>query len=770
MRPPPFTIWAASVCALLGAVLARAQAPQAAPGPPIIRSIDVQYTGPGTVSKERILAHMRTRVGQPYSDQVVEQDIEALYKTGSILNVHIFAQPQGDGVKVIVAVQTRSIMREIEISGAERVGAKRLRKEIKLKLNQPVNEQQLEEARQKIIEVYQGRGFNDVSVQFRVDPIDEQRGTARVVFTVNEGVRGAVRRIGFEGNEHFSERVLRKQMKTRGKTPIYFLDKSGRLDEVQLQQDLDKIREWYQNHGYIDVEIKDVRRERTEKGPMILTIVIAEGPQYHVGKLTVSGEQAATEQKIRALLKMKEGSVYSPKQLRDDAKAIADAYGSGGYVDLVILPEGTPAGLAHIDVQYKIEEGTRSFVNRINIEGNTRTKDKVIRREVLVAPGDVFNTVRVDITKKRLENLGYFAKVETYPEDTDVPGRKDLTILVQEKRTGSLSFGGGYSTIDQLVGFAELTQGNFDLFNWPSFTGGGQKFRLRIQYGTQRKDFVLALTEPYFLDRRLSLSGQLFYNEANYLSSEYDQRNYGFLIEMRKPINASMYATFGYKLQDIDIFNVSASASEAIQSAEGSFVESEFLTSLVFDRRDNALLTRRGQRITLSPYVAGGFLGGDVQIYGWDLEGSQYFHFPLDTILLINGEVATVNTWGSGDSVPLFERLYLGGSNNLRGFPFREVGPKDQNGEPLGGQTMSRATIEFTFPIIEKARGAIFYDTGFVNSDAWSFGFNHIASDIGVGLRLDLPIGPLRLDYGYPIQRDGYNGGGHFNFNVGYQF
>ena len=770
MRPPPFTIWAASICALLGAVLARAQAPQAAPGPPIIRSIDVQYTGPGTVSKERILAHMRTRVGQPYSDQVVEQDIEALYKTGSILNVRIFAQPQGDGVKVIVAVQTRSIMREIEISGAERVGAKRLRKEIKLKLNQPVNEQQLEEARQKIIEVYQGRGFNDVSVQFRVDPIDEQRGTARVVFTVNEGVRGAVRRIGFEGNEHFSERVLRKQMKTRGKTPIYFLDKSGRLDEVQLQQDLDKIREWYQNHGYIDVEIKDVHRERTEKGPMILTIVIAEGPQYHVGKLTVSGEQAATEQKIRALLKMKEGSVYSPKQLRDDAKAVADAYGSGGYVDLVILPEGTPAGLAHIDVQYKIEEGTRSFVNRINIEGNTRTKDKVIRREVLVAPGDVFNTVRVDITKKRLENLGYFAKVETYPEDTDVPGRKDLTILVQEKRTGSLSFGGGYSTIDQLVGFAELTQGNFDLFNWPSFTGGGQKFRLRIQYGTQRKDFVLALTEPYFLDRRLSLSGQVFYNEANYLSSEYDQRNYGFLIEMRKPINASMYATFGYKLQDIDIFNVSASASEAIQSAEGSFVESEFLTSLVFDRRDNALLTRRGQRITLSPYVAGGFLGGDVQIYGWDLEGSQYFHFPLDTILLINGEVATVNTWGSGDSVPLFERLYLGGSNNLRGFPFREVGPKHENGEPLGGQSMARATIEFTFPIIEKARGAIFYDTGFVNSDAWSFGFNHIASDIGVGLRLDLPIGPLRLDYGYPIQRDGYNGGGHFNFNVGYQF
>src|SRR5947199_2065423 len=770
MRPPPFAIWAASICALLAATVARAQAPQAPPqGPPIVRSIEVEYTGPGTVSKERILAQIRTRVGQPYSNEVVEQDIAALYKTGSIQNVRIFAQPQGDGLRVIVAVQTRSILREIVIDGAERVKAQRLRKEIKLKLNQPVNEQQLEEARQKIIEIYQGRGFTDVSVQFRIDPIDEKRGTSRVVYTVNEGVRGAVSRINFEGNTHFSAKLLRKQMKTRGRTPIYFLDKSGRFDEVQLQQDLDKLREFYQDHGYIDVEIKDVRKERMEKGPMILTIVVAEGPQYHVRKLAITGYQNTTDERVRALLKMKEGSVYSPKQLRDDAKAVADAYGSGGYVDLVVQPEGTPAGPALIDVHYSIEEGVRSFVNRVNIEGNTRTKDKVIRREVLVAPGDVFNTVRVDITKKRLENLGYFAKVETYPEEADITGRKDLNILLQEKRTGSLSFGGGFSTVDKLVGFAELTQGNFDLFNWPSFTGGGQKFRLRVQYGTERKDFVLAITEPYFLDRRLSLSGQAFYTEANYLSSQYDQRNYGFLFELRKPLNAYMYGTLAYTLQDIDIFNVVPSSSEFIQSQKGSSVETKIISSLVFDSRDNPLLPRHGQRFSCSPYVAGDFPGGNTQIYGLDLEGSQYFHLPKDLILLINGEIATVNQWGNGTEVPIFERLFLVGSNNLRGFPFREVGPQE-NGEPIGGQSMWRTTVELTFPIIEKALGAVFYDTGFVNSSAWSFGFNHIASDIGIGIRLDLPIGPLRLDYGYPIQRDGYNGGGHFNFNVGYQF
>src|SRR5438067_13054073 len=295
MRPLPFAIWVASVCALLGAMSARAQSPQAPQGAPVIRSIEVEYTGPSTVSKERILAQMRTRVGQPYSDQVVEQDVETLYKTGAILNARIFAEPEGNGVKVIVQVQTRSIVREIVIDGAERIKAKRLRKEIKLRLNHPINEEQLEEARQKIIEVYQAHGFTDVNVQFRVDPIDERRGTARVVFTVNEGAKGAVSQIRFEGNLQFSDCRLRNEVKTKRKTIVSFLDKSGRLDETQLQQDLDSIREWYQNHGFIDVEVKDVRRERSPKGALTITIVIAEGPQYHVGKVTISGEKVAKE-------------------------------------------------------------------------------------------------------------------------------------------------------------------------------------------------------------------------------------------------------------------------------------------------------------------------------------------------------------------------------------------------------------------------------------------------------------------------------------------
>ena len=760
------------------------------PGPPIIRSISVEYTGPATVSKERILAQIRTAVGQPYSDQVVEQDIRQLYSTGVVRNVRIFAQPEGDGVHVTVAVQTRSVVREIEIDGAHAIGAKKLRKDIELKINQPVNEETLEKARQKMIEVYRAHGFNDVNVAFRVDPIEENRGTARIVFTISEGAKGAVRTVQFEGNQHFSDRVLRKQMKTRGKTIIAFFDKSGRLDEVQLQQDLDSIKEFYQNHGYIDAEVKDVRKERAN-GPIVLTIAITEGPQYHVGKLSVSGVEHSSEQRIRSVIKMKEGSVYSPKQLHDDAKAIADGYGSGGYVDLVVAPESAPAGPATIDLHYKIEEGTRSFVQRINVIGNTRTKDKVIRREILIAPGDVFNTVRVDVTKKRLENLGYFATVETYPEDTGVPGRKDLTVQVQEKRTGSLSFGGGFSTIDSVLVFAELTQGNFDITNWPGLTGGGQKFRLRVQVGTQRKDVILALTEPYFLDRKLSLGGQLFFNEADYLSSVYNQRDYGFSIETRKPITPYLYGSVGYRLEDIDIYDVAGGVSPQILFEEGSKVKSQIFGSLVFDHRDSPLLSRTGERLSITPYIAGGFLGGDTQTYGLDAEASKYFHLPGDWIFLVNAEAAVVDTWGgvpdtvsitfdppgskppttlTTSAVPIYDRLYLGGGNNLRGFAFRDVGPRDKHGEPLGGQSMARATAELTFPVVKNVRGAVFYDAGFVNADPYDYSTDDMASDFGFGIRLDLPIGPLRIDYGIPLQTDGRSSTGHINFNVGYQF
>ncbi|MEP6699129.1 MAG: BamA/TamA family outer membrane protein [Verrucomicrobiota bacterium] len=250
----------------------------------------------------------------------------------------------------------------------------------------------------------------------------------------------------------------------------------------------------------------------------------------------------------------------------------------------------------------------------------------------------------------------------------------------------------------------------------------------------------------------------------------YDQRNYGFTLDVRKGIAKFAAVSIQYRLETTELFNVASSASQQIRNEVGSVTKSQITPSIVFDTRDNPFLTRKGQRVVFTPFIAGGPLGGNTQIYGFDLEGSQYFKLPMDTILAFHGRIATVDTWGNGTRVPIFERLFLGGSNDLRGFDFRDVSPRDINGEPLGGRSLARATVEFTVPIIEKARAAIFYDTGFVNAPAWDFGTTHLVSDIGLGLRLDLPIGPIRIDYGYPLQKDNLPGKGKFNFNVGYQF
>ncbi|HSH40301.1 MAG TPA: POTRA domain-containing protein, partial [Chthoniobacterales bacterium] len=272
LRGVATSILFAVVFALLSPVTAFAQQGEGVK----IRAIEVRYTGPETISRDRILAQMRTAVGQNYSEPIVEQDIRNLYQTGQVQNVRIYGQPQGDGVKVIVAVQTRAVVNEIEIEGATRMSAKSLRKRIKLKINDPVDEAALAKARQEIIDAYRARGYNDVDVQFRVDT-NAARATSRVVYTINEGAKGTISRVEFEGNTAFSDRVLRKQMKTKGKTMLAIFDKSGRLDEAQLQQDLDAVREHYQNNGYVDVEIRDVRRERGD-GRMNIVVVVTEGP------------------------------------------------------------------------------------------------------------------------------------------------------------------------------------------------------------------------------------------------------------------------------------------------------------------------------------------------------------------------------------------------------------------------------------------------------------------------------------------------------------
>lgn len=750
----------------LAAQVPGAPAAQAAP---IVRSIEVQYAGASTVSKEKILANMRTRVNKPYSEQAVEEDIRNLYKTNNVRNVRIFGEPTTDGVKVIVVIQSREKITEVRLNGITKVKEGRVRKEVSAKPGDVLDEASLQQDKQKIVKYYSDKGFTEVDVQYTTD-VNENLGTAVVTFNINEGGKLFIHSVNYEGNSAVSRGDLNKIVKTKPKSLLSFLSGSGKLNGDTLESDVVAIREKYTSLGYMDVNIAAPRIDR-QGDKVDVTFVITEGAQYKVGKVVYNGAQVYTVDQLTKNAQIKPGAVFSPQGLRADVKSIQDLYGTRGYVDFQAGSSITPGPGHTIDVVINIDEGAQSYVEHINIIGNNRTQDKVIRREIALTPGEIFNMPRVDASKQRLMNLNYFSKVETYPADTMVPGRKDLNVLVEEKRTGSFNFGAGFSSIDNLLGFAEITQGNFDVTRWPYFTGGGQKFRLRVQYGTQRKDFVLSLTEPYFMDREIAVGGSVFYREASFTSSVYDERRYGFELTARKRLRQFLAGRVGYKLEDVGIFNVDSSASDTIKNEEGSRLKSEVSAGLTYDTRDSLFLTRKGERIDLSVYVAGGVLGGNTDIYGFDLEGSKYFSLPWDTILTINGEIATVSTWAGGDEVPIWDRLYLGGANNLRGFKFRDVGPKDKDGEPIGGNTLARMTVEYTFPVVDKIRGAVFYDIGFVNSGTYDFSTGDVNSDVGVGVRLDLPIGPVRIDVGLPLQKDSHSSGGaKFNFNIGYQF
>ncbi len=751
---------------------------------PLVRSIEIQFVGPESVSKDKVLANMRTKVGRPYSPRVTEDDVRNLMATGNLTNVRMFGEPQGDGVKVIVVVATKSTLAEVIINGATKVKTSKLRDEISSKPGSPASESALEADRQKIIEYYQGKGYGDIDVRYRTENTGKP-GAVRAIFDVNEGSKAKIDNVAFQGNNAVKRSELLKVVKTKPKGIMnVFSSTAGKLNSEQLQDDVRAIRELYQSKGYLQVEVRSpvVSRHDTK---VDVTFQITEGTLFHVGRVSVIGARVFAADEITQKLTLKPGAIYSPQALAADRKIISDLYGAKGFLDLAVIPSPTPGGPGVVDVSFRLEEGYQYYVDKVNISGNTRTKDKVIRRELALAPGDLFNTVRMDASKQRLENLRYFSRTEVRPAEPliSVPGRRDLNVDVAETQTGSFNFGAGFSSIDNLLGFVELTQSNFDITNWPRLTGGGQKFRTRIQYGTTRKDFIISLTEPYFLDRKFSVGTELYYRDASYTSAVYNERRYGGSVFMRKPVNEFTAFRLEYKLEQIELHNYSSTlspTSEFFRDA-GPVLKSQVSTGITYDSRNRVYLPSQGWRVDAQVYAAGGFLGGDESIYGFDIDAAKYIALPGDTILTFEAQIAGVDNWSGGSRVPVYDRLYLGGANSLRGFTYREVGPKEtvSGGEPIGGQSLARFTAEYTIPIVEKVRMAFFFDAGFVSSSAYDFsakkdpnGSGGLNSDYGIGLLLEIPaIGPIRIDYGIPLQSDPYNGsGGKFQFNIGYKF
>jgi outer membrane protein insertion porin family len=739
-----------------------------------VKSVEVRFTGSSSVDKARITSNMRLKPGEVWTREKEEDDLRALFNSGDLLNVSIDSIDGPDGVSVIVTGEARPAMGDLVFEGNTVFKTDRLRDEADFKTGTVVEEAKLNEVRAKIQELYQKRGYADTTVSYSVEQ-GSQPGFSRIVFRIDEGTRGILNDVRFEGNTVISSRRLKSITESDDRSWIKFWDLKRKITQEKIEGDIQRIQDAYGDAGYFDARVDNVDQVQASDAKVDLVFRITEGIQYTTGSIGVTGNKVFDAATLIPVFQLESGTTFSLADMRSDIETIDDYYGSRGYADVKVTPRISRSGNL-INVTYGIEEGQQFKLGRINIAGNSATRTEVILREMALEPGDDYNTIKVKKSMTRLRNLDYFEQgngIDFMPVASPLgPEYKDLNISLVEKKTGQVQFGAGFSTIDNLVGMVEITQRNFDIANWPRFTGAGQRFRLSLRAGTQRKDFLLSVTEPYFLGQRLSLGGDLFWTERNFLSDYFDQRDVGASLNLRKPLGDNSDLRLTYTLQNVEIYGIDGDASQAIRDEEGKFLQSRLSSAWVYDNRDSFQQPRRGHKIQVEGALSGGFLGGDVEVYNFAVTGSKFWNMPFDTIFFVEGRAAVVDTFGNGERVPIFEREFLGGANNLRGFDFRDVGPKDENGEPIGGNTSAYITLEYSVPVFGKVRGAVFADAGFVNADSWDFSSSDYNANVGFGVRAVLPVvGPIKLDYGIPVTADEFNdSSGRFQVLMDYKF
>jgi outer membrane protein insertion porin family len=728
----------------------------------IVRSIDVQYVGNQTVSSDRLLSHMSTRVGDTLSMAQIDEDVKSLYASGDVENVRILADKVSNGVNLIVVAQTRAVYGGSEFVGNTLIETSKLSKKVELRVSKPIDESALQKARDEMQEMYRKKGFSEATVTYRISAPSAE-GYSNVVFTIDEGSQGVLRNVEFVGNSAFPSAKLKEQMSQKEKGITTIFGKSGSTDAETLASDVLAIENFYRDNGYLNARVTNVSRVRADAKHMDVVLTIDEGQTYQIDSLAIKGITILDmQQDVLPYLKSEAGATFAGNKLKDDIKLISDQYGRRGYAEARVTPRLDDAGNGSVRVVLDVEEGRPYKVGQVHIEGNDKTKDHVIRRELPLEPGQPYDTTKTDVTQRRLENMNYFSNVEIMPVAGSYLDERDLLIRVVEKPTGTINFGAGFSSIDNLTGFFEVTQSNFDLFDWPSMTGGGQRFRFSVRAGAQRKDVSLAITEPWFLGQRLAFTAEGYYRDLLFLSPQFDQTNVGAYFSLRKSVGEFTYLSGGYRIEQIEI-EPRANASPAFVSEAGEFVKSSVDLAVVRDSRDNIFLPREGSKVSAGFEFVG--LGGDVNDVIFTASAAKFFTLPGDIILSANGEV---NHSADGDHI--FTRHLLGGANTLRGFDFRDVGPRDPvSREVIGGRTSWYTTLEATVPVVSKVRAAAFYDVGEVmDGPAGSVG-GGINSDWGIGVRLFiLGSAPVRLDYAFPLQTDGFNdGSGRFQFTMG---
>jgi outer membrane protein insertion porin family len=699
--------------------------------------------GNSRIDSGAILRKIKTKSGDLYNPSQLRNDLKSIYKMGYFNDVQIDVTDGSKGKIIIFRVVEKPVIKSVIYSGIDELKEEDVKGAANIKEHFILNPAKITAAKEAIRLLYKTKGFYNSEVTSKISYPDDSG--AIVEFKIDEGKKIYIKEITVEGNEAFDDDEILKQIETGKRWFLSWLTESGLLDMNKIKQDSQKIVAFYADNGYLDAKVGEPEISQKEEW-LYIKFNVAEGNRYRVGNVDFSGDLLGTKEQLLAMLSIRDHEFVSRQVIRDDILKLTDYFSEAGYAFASIRPNPKKSDTGHrMDITYDIRKGNLVYIDRITIHGNSRTRDNVIRRELRVAEGGVFNSTALRESTQALQRLQFFEEVNITPEPSLDPDRMNIVIDIKEKSTGSFSVGAGYSSVDKLILMGQISENNF--------LGRGDTVSFSANVSGTSSRFNLAYTDPHLNDSALSWGMDVFSTEREY--DDYTKDSKGGGIRLGYPIFGKWRVFGNYSYTDTDLSDVSPDASYVIRNSVDLHVTSAIKVSLVRDTRDRRFDASKGSRNVVSTKYAGGILGGDSQFT--KVEGSTSWYFPLlfSTVFHVKGAAGQVFE-NETDKLPVYERFYLGGMNSIRGYEYGKISPIDPTTlERIGGDKMWYTNTEIIFPLLESQglKGLAFYDAGQVlNDDEEFFDLNtDVKHAVGLGINWFSPMGPLRIVWGYNL-------------------
>lgn len=726
---------------------------------------DIRVEGTQRIEPATVLSYISLQAGDKFDGEALNRTLKTLFATGLFADVSLY-QEGGD---LIVAVVENPIINEIAFEGNEKVKKDTLMSEVQLRPRTVLTRTKVQADVERLQELYRLSGRFSASIEPKIIKLDQNR--VNLVFEISEGPQTLISRIVFLGNKRFDSGELESVVRSREERWWRIWSGSDKYDPDRVAFDREMLRKFYLEHGYADFLVESAIAELSpDRKNFYVTFTLSEGARYKVGKVDVKSNIADLDaSQLKNIVTFKPGDWYRASAIENTINALTDELGNRQYAFVDVVPTvERRRDDQEIDITFTINEGRKVFVENININGNVRTMDEVIRREMRLSEGDPFNTARLKLSEQKLRNLSYFETVEVKTTRGSTPDKTNINIDVAEKSTGELSLGGGYSTSDGVLGEVRIRERNF--------LGKGQDLTLATTMSTRRSQFDFSFTEPYFLKRDLSLGVDAFHIVRDYQDySSYDSRRTGGGLRLGYPLSDRLRQDLGYRYDVTEIENIDDDASIYIKEQEGRWKTSAINQKLTYDSTDNRQEPTEGVVARLENEVAG--LGGDAKYLRTRAGATVYQELREKWVLSLLGEVGYIFGFG-GKDLRINERFFLGG-NTLRGFEESGIGPRDTStGDALGGNYFYRGSVELEFPsgLPEDlgVRLRTFSDFGVlskVDDDGTDIqDKDSLRVTAGVGVSWRSPFGPVRMDFAVPVMKEDFDETEVFRFSFGTRF